>query len=140
MLAMDLADLGCIVDLYCWKIKSTKWLKLKLSHEMRLIVWINRRQIWGYFSFGICQDGWNFSCGSLGRIPWSSLAWIQLFRIVQRALMLLNLYGHEDVRHKLNDRQKSIFCVFKPFLSLCQTHSRPYRLSNMNALCINQFY
>ena len=32
--------------------------------------------------------------------------------------------------------KKCIFCVFRPFLSLCLTASRPYRLSHYNALCI----
>ena len=36
--------------------------------------------------------------------------------------------------------KKCIFCVFRPFLSLCRTASRPYRLSHINALCINQSY
>ena len=35
---------------------------------------------------------------------------------------------------------KCIFCVFRLFLSLCRTASRPYRLSHTNALRINQFY
>ena len=36
--------------------------------------------------------------------------------------------------------KKCIFCVFRPFLSLCQTVSQPYRLSHINALRINQSY
>ena len=36
--------------------------------------------------------------------------------------------------------KKCIFCVFRPFLSLCRTASRPYRLSHIAALRINQFY
>ena len=36
--------------------------------------------------------------------------------------------------------QKCIFCVFWPFLSLCWTASRPYRLSHTNVLRINEFY
>ena len=59
-----------------------------------------------------------------------------------RALMWLNLYGHEAVRYKLKNRQKMLFlCVFLgcfwQFLSLCLTASRPYRLSHINALRIN---
>ena len=42
--------------------------------------------------------------------------------------------------HKLKNRHKCIFGVFRVFLSLCQTASQPYRLSHANALCINQFY
>ena len=33
----------------------------------------------------------------------------------------------------------TIFGVFRPFLSLFRTASRPYRLSHINAFCINQF-
>ena len=51
-----------------------------------------------------------------------------------RALMRLNLYGCEAVWHKLKNRQKCIFCVFRPFLSLFRTVSQPYRLSHINAL------
>ena len=36
--------------------------------------------------------------------------------------------------------KKCVFCVFRLFLSLCQTASRPYKLSHINALRINQFY
>ena len=36
--------------------------------------------------------------------------------------------------------KKCIFCVFRPFLSLCRTASQPGRLSHINALCINQSY
>ena len=36
--------------------------------------------------------------------------------------------------------KNSIFCVFRPFLSLCRTASRPYRMSHIAALCINQSY
>ena len=36
--------------------------------------------------------------------------------------------------------KKCIFCVFRPFLSLCRTASRPYKLSHLNALRINQSY
>ena len=43
-----------------------------------------------------------------------------------------------DIRSKTG--QKCIFCVFWPFLSLCRTASRPYRLSHTNALGINEFY
>ena len=32
------------------------------------------------------------------------------------------------------------FCVLTLLLSLCQTTSRPYKMSRINALCINQFY
>ena len=34
--------------------------------------------------------------------------------------------------------KKCIFGVFRPFLSLCQTASRPYSLSHINVLGINQ--
>ena len=36
--------------------------------------------------------------------------------------------------------KKCICHVFQPFLTLCRTASRLYRLSQSNALCINQFY
>ena len=52
-------------------------------------------------------------------------------KVMQRALMWLNLYGHHAVRHKLI---KGV--VFTPFLSLCRTAWWPYSLSHINALCI----
>ena len=55
---------------------------------------------------------------------------------MRRALIWLNLYGHETVWHKLKNSQKCIFGVFWPFLSLCWTALRPYRLSPINALRI----
>ena len=36
--------------------------------------------------------------------------------------------------------KKCIFCVFRPFLSICRTASRPYRLSHIDALRNNQSY
>ena len=36
--------------------------------------------------------------------------------------------------------KKCIFCVFRLFLRLCQTASKPYRFSHINVLCINQSY
>ena len=54
-------------------------------------------------------------------------------------------YGSTYMAVRLSDissitGQKCIFCVFWPFLSLCRTTSRPYRLSHTNALRINEFY
>ena len=46
--------------------------------------------------------------------------------------MWLNLSGCETLRHKLKNGKKCIFCVFRPFLSLCWTASRPDRLSQIN--------
>ena len=43
-----------------------------------------------------------------------------------------------DIRAKTG--KKCIFCVFRLFLSLCQTISQPYRLSYINGLRINQSY
>ena len=43
-----------------------------------------------------------------------------------------------DIRAKTG--QKCIFCDFRLFLSSCQTVLRPYRLSYIDALCINQSY
>ena len=36
--------------------------------------------------------------------------------------------------------KKCIFGLFRLFLRLCRTASRPYKLSHINALHINQFY
>ena len=52
-------------------------------------------------------------------------------------------YGSTYMAVRLSDissktGKKCIFCVFRPFLSLCRTASRPYRLSHTNALRINQ--
>ena len=53
ILAMGLADLWGIANLHCRKVESTKWLKHKLSHDRRPIVWTNKRQIWVSFSFEV---------------------------------------------------------------------------------------
>ena len=42
--------------------------------------------------------------------------------------------GRETVRRKLKNRQKCIFCVFRLFLSLHRTASRPYRLSHIRVV------
>ena len=54
-------------------------------------------------------------------------------------------YGSTYMAVRLSDissktGKKCIFCVFWPFLSLCRAASRPYRLSPINALRINQSY
>ena len=36
--------------------------------------------------------------------------------------------------------KKCIFGIFRPSLSLCRTASRPYRVSHIHVLCINQSY
>ena len=50
------------------------------------------------------------------------------------------VYGREAVRPKLKNSQKHKKCIFWLFLSFCRTASRPYRLSQINALRINQSY
>ena len=58
---------------------------------------------------------------------------------MQRALIWLNLVVRlADISSKTV--QKCVLDVFWPFLSLCWTASRPYRLSHINALRIIQFY
>ena len=57
-----------------------------------------------------------------------------------RALILLNLYGHQDVWHKLKKGLKHKKCIFSSKLSLCLTAWQPYRLSKINALHINWSY
>jgi hypothetical protein len=52
---------------------------------------------------------------------------------MQRTSMWLNLFGLQAVK-------KCIFSVFSPFLSLCRTAWRPYKLSHIDALCINLLY
>ena len=52
---------------------------------------------------------------------------------MRRVLMWLNLYGCETGK-------KCIFGVFRPILILYRTASRPYTLSHINALRINQSY
>ena len=60
--------LGVIADLLWRKVESTKWLKHKLCHVRKPIVWTNQWQIWVSFSFevawgtaGICHTGiWGF--------------------------------------------------------------------------------
>ena len=50
------------------------------------------------------------------------------------------VFSREAVWHKLKNRQKVLFCVFRLFLGLCRTASQPYRLSHINTFRINQFY
>ena len=65
----------------------------------------------------------------VSRIGWCEGHWCCLTYMVVRL---------SDIRSKT--AQKCLFCVFRPFLSLCRTASRPYRLSQTNALRINQSY
>ena len=57
-----------------------------------------------------------------------------------RASILLNLYGHQTVRRKLNLLQKPLKMHFSCKLSLHRTAWQPYRLSHIDALRINQSY
>ena len=49
-------------------------------------------------------------------------------------------FSWQDPVHSWKTGKKSIFCVFRLFSSLCRTASRPYRLSLINVLRINQSY
>ena len=53
---------------------------------------------------------------------------------MQRALVWLNLYGHEPVGHMLRNSLKTQKMHFLTVLSLCWTGSQPYRLGHTNAL------
>ena len=65
----------------------------------------------------------------ISRIDWCEGHWFGLTFMVVRM---------SDIGSKTG--KKCVFCVFRLVLSLCQTASKPYRLSHTNALCINQFY
>ena len=59
---------------------------------------------------------------------------------MRRALIWLNLYGREAVPHKLKNGLKTPKKHSLTVLSFCRTASRPYRLSQINALRFNQSY
>ena len=65
----------------------------------------------------------------VGRIDWCKDHW---WGSTYMAVRL------SDIRPKTG--KICIFCVFRLFLSLCQTVSQPYRLSHTNVLHINQFH
>ena len=65
----------------------------------------------------------------VGRIGWCEGHWCSLTYMVVRL---------SDIRSKT--AKKCLFCVFRPFLSLCRTASWPHMLSKTNALRINQSY
>ena len=65
----------------------------------------------------------------VSRIDWCEGHWCSSTYMVVRL---------SDIRAKTG--KKCIFCVFRLFLPLRRTASRPYRLSYINALRINQFY
>ena len=65
----------------------------------------------------------------VGRIDWCKGHWCGLTYMAVRL---------SDISSKTG--KKCIFCVFRPFLSLCRRASRPYWLSQINALSINQSY
>ena len=65
----------------------------------------------------------------VSRIDWCKGDWCGLTHMVVRL---------SDIRSKPG--KKRFFCVFRLFLSLCRTASRPYRLSHIIVLRINQFY
>jgi hypothetical protein len=64
-----------------------------------------------------------------GRIDWFEGRWCSLSYMVMRL-------SHESAKTP----QKHKKCIFCLFLSLRRTVSQPYRLSHINALCINQSY
>ena len=65
----------------------------------------------------------------VGRIDWCKDHW---WGSTYMAVRL------SDIRPKTG--KICIFCVFRLFLGLSLTASRPYRLSHINVLCINQSY
>ena len=65
----------------------------------------------------------------VSRIDWCKGHW---FCSTHMAVRLANVSSKTG--------KKCIFCVFRPFLSLCRPASRPHGLSKINALCINQSY
>ena len=65
----------------------------------------------------------------LSRIDWCKGHWFVTTYMVVRL---------SDISSKTG--KKCVFCVFRLFLSLCRTASRPYKLRQINALRINQFY
>ena len=65
----------------------------------------------------------------VSRINWCEGHWYGSTSMVVRLSKISSKIG-----------KKCIFCVFRPFLSLCRTASQPDRLSHINALCINQSY
>ena len=54
--------------------------------------------------------------------------------------ILLNLYGHQAVRHKLCFLQKTLKFIFSSKLSLHRTAWRPCKLSKVDDLRINSSY
>ena len=73
--------------------------------------------------------------------PPPSLPMSQKDQIICEDLMkLLNWIMILRVHAKCPDSLKHQKCIFCLFLSLCRTVSQPYRLSHINALCINQSY
>ena len=62
----------------------------------------------------------------VSRIDWCQRHWCSSTYMVMRL---------SDISSKT-----CIFLVFRLFLRLCRTASRPYRLSYINALCFNQSY
>ena len=95
-----------------------------------------------YFKMAVFQNGhfskspilktilWKFhGLVWVSRIYWCKGHWCSSIYMVVRL---------SDVSSKTG--KKCIFCVFRLFLLLRQTASRPYRLSYISALCINQSY
>ena len=118
--------------------------KSLLFHKSGLI-FIGIKQIFFFFwkkKFKMAHSKkTSFSSSANSQYFFMKISWIGPWvgRIERRALVWLNLYGREAVWHKLKNRQKTLI-FFCQFLSLCQTASRPYRLSHINALRINQSY
>ena len=96
--------------IFFWK-KNPKWPFFKIVNSRNLFVKISWIGPW------------------VSRIDWCEGHWCGSTYMVVRL---------SDISSKTG--KKCIFCVFRLFLSLCRTASRPYRLSYINALCINQSY
>ena len=107
-----------------WRKKKKKILKKKIQNGRLKKTSFSSSTNSQYFFMKISWIG-RWFC----RIDWCEGHWCGSTYMVVRL---------SDISSKTG--KKCIFCVFRLFLSLCQTASRPHRLSHTNALRINQFY
>ena len=72
------------------------------------------------------------------------ILWTRYFFLKNPSKRVNKVHWHLNIPMSLSDSKikvpQKFFQKFRLFLSLCRTASRPYRLSHINALHINQYY
>ena len=110
------------------------------------LIFIRMKQFFFFFEVKKKNSKWPiFQNGRFSKLPIRKIFLWKFHRLVLGLVRLIDQYSSTymvvrmfDIRAKTG--KKCIFCVFKLFLLLYQTPSRPYRFGYIIAIHINQFY